>query len=218
MISFKKIALISLLSFSSVCVSAFEEGVDYVKLTAPIENSNDTLAKVFSYDCPFCFKYDIGVDPRILPRVEKELHLKFKPMHIETKGKYGRVASEFLAMAVLRDQKAGVSLESSKSLFKKAKDAIYMAYHKKGERWSSGEDAFIKTMTDATGIPLDEFNSARKDPAVLTLCDEWKKTYDVAKIQGIPAYVVNGKYLIMTKNIRGLDPMFELIKELNSKE
>ena len=139
-------------------------------------------------------------------------------LHIETKGKYGRVASEFLAMAVLRDQKAGVSLESSKSLFKKAKDAIYMAYHKKGERWSSGEDAFIKTMTDATGIPLDEFNSARKDPAVLALCDEWKKTYDVAKIQGIPAYVVNGKYLIMTKNIRGLDPMFELIKELNSKE
>ena len=46
------------------------------------------------------------------------------------------------------------------------------------------------------------------------MCDEWKLSYDVAKIQGIPAYVVNGKYLIMTKSIRSLDGMVELVKEL----
>ena len=36
------------------------------------------------------------------------------------------------------------------------------------------------------------------------------------KIQGIPAYVVNGKYLIMIKSIRSLDAMFETIKELKA--
>ena len=102
-------------------------------------NAEGKLTKIFSYDCPFCFKYDVGVDPKVLPRIEKELGLAFNPVHLETKGKYGRVASEFLAMCMLKDKAAGVSIESKDSLFKKAKDAIYQAYHKKGERWTSGE-------------------------------------------------------------------------------
>ena len=157
----------------------------------------------------------MGVDPKVLPRIEKEAGLAFNPVHLETKGKYGRVASEFLAMCMLKDKAAGVSIESKDSLFKKAKDAIYQAYHKKGERWTSGEAAFLKTLTDATGISLDEFNKAKKrrKPSK-ALCAEWKTSYDVAKIQGIPAYVVNGKYLIMTKSIRNFDGMVNLVKEL----
>ncbi len=41
--------------------------------------------------------------------------------------------------------------------------------------------------------------------------------YDVAKIQGVPAYVVNGKYLIYTKSIKSIDAMADLIRELASK-
>ena len=52
---------------------------------------------------------------------------------------------------------------------------------------------------------------------VTALADSWKVTYPVAKIQGIPAYVVNGKYLIMTKSIRNFDGMVALVKELAAK-
>ena len=189
-------------------------GTDYVVLDTPLSNAQGTLIKVFSYDCPFCFKYDVGVDPKVMPRIEKEVGLKFKPMHLETKGKYGRQASVFLAMCMLRDEKAGVSIEDKNSLFKKAKDAVYQAYHKKQERWTSGEAAFLKTMTDATGLTTADYEKAKADPAVTALADSWKETYPVAKIQGIPAYVVNGKYLIMTKSIRNFDGMVKLVKEL----
>ena len=189
-------------------------GTDYIVLDTPLSNAQGTLIKVFSYDCPFCFKYDVGVDPKVMPRIEKEVGLKFKPMHLETKGKYGRQASVFLAMCMLRDEKAGVSIEDKNSLFKKAKDAIYQAYHKKQERWTSGEAAFLKTMTDATGLTTADYEKAKADPAVTALADSWKETYPVAKIQGIPAYVVNGKYLIMTKSIRNFDGMVALVKEL----
>ena len=74
----------------------------------------------------------------------------------------------------------------------------------------------MKTLTDATGISAEEFAKARNDEAVKKLCAEWKASYDVAKIQGIPAYVVNGKYLIMTKSIRNFDGMVNLVKELNA--
>ena len=213
---FKKTLMALGLTLFAATAMAATEGTDYVKLEKPYAYGEGKLTKVFSYDCPFCFKYDVGVDPKVLPRIEKETGLVFNPVHLETKGKYGRVASEFLAMCMLKDKAAGVSIESKDSLFKKAKDAVYKAYHKKGERWTAGEAAFLKTLTDATGISADEFNKAKGDEVVKKLCDEWKASYDIAKIQGIPAYVVNGKYLIMTKSIRGLDGMVNLVKELSA--
>ena len=194
---------------------AFTEGTDYVKLEKPLPGGEGKLVKVWSYDCPFCFKYDVGVDPKMVPLMEKASGLKFDMFHLETKGKYGRAGSELFAYCLVKDKAAGITnLEDPNSAFKKAKDAIYQAYHKKGERWTSGEAAFLKTLTDATGISLDEFNKAKNDEAVTALCAEWKTSYDVAKIQGIPAYVVNGKYLIMTKSIRNFDGMVNLVKEL----
>ena len=72
-------------------------------------------------------------------------------------------------------------------------------------------------MTDATGLTAADYEAAKKDAAVTALADSWKVTYSVAKIQGIPAYVVNGKYLIMTKSIRNFDGMVALVKELAAK-
>ena len=63
----------------------------------------------------------------------------------------------------------------------------------------------------------EEFEAARKTPEVQQLADSWKPSYDVAKIQGIPAYVVNGKYLIMTKSIRSVQGLVDLITELSKK-
>lgn len=218
--TFVKAATAAILAASAISMPAMAgtAGQDYVVLDTPLPNAEGTLIKIFSYDCPFCYKYDVGVDPKVMPRIEKEVGLKFTPMHLETKGVYGRAGSIFLAMCMLRDQKAGKSVEDASSLFKKAKDAIYTAYHRKQERWTAGESAFLKTMTDATGLTVADYEAAKNDPAVVALADSWKVTYPVAKIQGIPAYVVNGKYLIMTKNIRSLDGMVELVKELASQK
>ena len=53
--------------------------------------------------------------------------------------------------------------------------------------------------------------------SVKALIAEWEQSYDVAKIQGVPAFVVNGKYLIKTASITSPDSMVELIKELLAK-
>lgn len=91
------------------------------------------------------------------------------------------------------------------------------SYHKKGERWASGEEAFLKTALDATGITAEDFAAARKTDEVVKLADGWKVSYDVAKIQGVPAYVVNGKWLVMTKSIRGFKGFESLLTELAAK-
>ena len=117
---------------------AFTEGkdADYITLEKPLPGGEGKLVKVWSYDCPFCFKFDVGVDPKMVPLAEKATGLKFDMVHIETKGKYGRAGSELFAWCQLRDKAAGITdWEDPKSIFKKAKDAIYKAYHRQGERW-----------------------------------------------------------------------------------
>ncbi|WP_162167125.1 thiol:disulfide interchange protein [Campylobacter fetus] len=167
--------------FGAINAAAFSEGVDFVKLETPIPNSDGLVTKVYSYDCPFCYKYDKAVTKAVMQKLPE---MKFEPMHLATKGKFGKQASELFAVLIAKDNASGTNLLDDKSLFKKAKFAYYKAYHYKKERW--GMDA----------------NSGY--------------AYGVAKIQGVPAFVVDGKYLIYTKAIKGIDAMAELIKYLHT--
>ena len=204
---FKSVVLTAAL-VSPFAASAFTEGTDYMVLEKPIPNADKTLIKVFSYACPFCYKYDKVADL-----------VAFTPFHLETKGEYGKQASEVFAVMIAKDQAAGISLFDAKSQFKKAKFAYYTAYHDKKERWSDGKDpaSFIKTGLDAAGMSQADFEVALKEPVVQETLEKWKAAYDVAKIQGVPAYVVNGKYLIYTKSIKSIDSMAELVRELATK-
>lgn len=207
------VVICAILSFS---VAAFTEGTDYIVLEKVIPDAQGTLIKVFSYDCPFCYRYDKGVTPVVMQQVNGIV--KFDPFHLETKGKYGVVASELFAVLINKDQESGVSLLDDKSLFKKAKFAFYNAYHDKKERWDGGADEFLKTGLDAVAMSKEDFEQALTDPKVQAMLKRWKEyAYDVAKIQGVPAFVVNGKYLILTKSIRSTESMADLIKQLASQ-
>ena len=200
----------------ALSANAFTEGEDYVKLEKPLPVETSTLVKIFSYACPFCYKYDKSVTPAV---VKKVAGLKYEPFHLKTKGDYGEQASKLFAVLVVKDRAAGTDLFSENSLFKKAKFAYYKAYHDKKERWGDGKDpeAFLKTGLDAAGISKADFEAALNDPQVTGLLANWDASYDVAKIQGVPAFVVNGKYLIYTAKITSIDAMAQLIEELLKK-
>ncbi|MFV0480681.1 MAG: thiol:disulfide interchange protein DsbA/DsbL [Campylobacteraceae bacterium] len=209
----KVVATVCLLAGTSLF--AFSEGVDYVKLDKPIPNAENTLIKVYSYDCPFCYKYDKSVTPAV---VSKLGNMKYLPFHLKTKGKYGAEASELFAVLLVKDSDNGVTdTFSDKSLFKKAKMSYYTNYHDKKQRWDAGAQSFLKTGLDATGMSEAEFNKLKNDQRVKDLVNSWEASYEVAKIQGVPAFVVNGKYLIYTKSIRSVDGMVDLVKELSAK-
>ena len=212
------IAAIALVAIFAGSGFAFTEGTDYLVLEKPIPNAQNTLIKVFSYDCPFCYKYDKAVTPKVVPQLPADV--TFRPFHLKTKGKYGEMGTKLFAVLLAKDQANGLSdkeLYSDKSLLKKAKMAYYQSYHDKKERWDAGEEAYLQTGLDAVGLSKAEFEEGLKDPKVQALIAEWDQSYDVAKIQGIPGFVVNGKYLIYTKNIKSVDGMLQLINELLKK-
>ena len=106
---FKKTLFALGLSVIAATAMAATEGTDYVKLDKPMVNAEGKLTKIFSYDCPFCFKYDVGVDPKVLPRIEKELGILWLPsdfkkkegykQSIELSGEYGLYRQDFCGCA-----------------------------------------------------------------------------------------------------------------------
>lgn len=217
----KSVAILAL--FTGLASNAAQEGADYIKLEKPIANAENSVIKVFSYDCPFCYKYDKAVTKKVM---EKLPQMKFMPYHLPTKGVYGKFGSEVLAVMTIKDEANGINILDDNSNFKKAKFALYKTYHDKKERWggdaskSENVDAFLKTALDAVGMSKSDFEMALKDEKVQALLAKWGMdnsgdAYMVAKIQGVPAFVVDGKYLILTKSIRGIDQMANTIKELH---
>lgn len=194
-----------------------KEGVDYITLSKPIANAENTLIEIYSYSCPFCYK-----NSKVLPKIIKNLpeDVSFRPFHIQQKGAYGKQASEVLAVAIIKDKKANIDYNNENSSFHKAESAYYEGYHKQ-KKWHESEaldiKGFLRVGLNAIGMSQNDFNKALNTKEVKDILKQWKESYDVAVIQGVPAFVVNGKYLIYTKSITSLKDLENKIKELLAK-
>ena len=66
----------------------------------------------------------------------------------------------------------------------------------------------------ATGVSDADYDKALDSARVQEILKTWDESYDVAKIQGVPAFVVGGKYLLNVQALGSVDAMTEAIKEL----
>ena len=188
----------------------------YVVLQKPFADTDKTLVKIFSYDCPFCYRYDKSIDPWLSEQILPETGLRFVPVFLESRAKYGPTAALFLALCQREDEKIGRNPSDKISLFSQAKEALYFAYLKNKERWEGGESAFLTTLTQATGLTESFFLKRRNDRDVIALRDFWRPFGTVADIQGIPAYVVNGRFVIRNSAVRSRAAFGNLIRELST--
>lgn len=193
--------------------------MNYVTLDQPLNVSKNTVVKVFSFTCPFCYKYDRGVTEPVMKKVMKDKpEVNFEVWHLYSKGKYGQQGSNLMAVAKARDIKAGItSVFDKHGLLKKMKFSYYKAYHDKHKRWDSGEDSFYKEGFKILGVNKAQFEKELATPEVQKLLAKWKPSYPVAKIQGIPGFVVSGKYLLKTQAIKSREYMVNLIEYLLNK-
>ncbi|MDR3177534.1 MAG: thiol:disulfide interchange protein [Campylobacteraceae bacterium] len=213
----KKITVLLTILFLSSNVFGFEEGTDYIRLKMPIPNSNKTLIKVFNYECNFCYKYEKMLTPSLI----KQLHgiLNFKPLHIKLRGKYGKEASELFAVLVFKDIQNNISdLTSDKSLFRKAQMAYYSA-HRGGKKETPYSDleSFLHIGFKAVGISKEEFEKLKNNHEVQNILKSWNVGYEIVRFKNAPVYIVNGKYLIDTQNVKSIGELASMIKELAKK-
>ena len=209
----KLIKMLILSAFFALNLSALTEGLEYQTLTKPLNVPKNSVVKVFSYDCPHCYKFDRSVTPKLFSELDG---VKFIPYHLKTKGKLGETASKIFAAMIVLDEASDVSLLSDKSKFKKAKFAIYKATHDKDDDFNGGKDKarFIKEALGAAGVSDADYDKALDSARAQEILKTWDESYDVAKIQGVPAFVVGGKYLLNVQALGSVGAMTEAIKEL----
>jgi len=208
--------LFSFALMATLCAPSLAADSSYVKLDTVIEGAEKTLIKLFSYDCPFCYRYDTGIDPWLIGKAQ-EAGLTFVSVHSESKATYGKTANLFLAYCELLDKAQNRSSQTPDSLFFRAKEAMYFAYLKQKQRWPGGEAEFIHMLTSATGISKQDFANHREDADVQAITQHWRRIDPVRQVQGVPAYIVNGKYVIRISAVRSKAALASLVAELAQK-
>ncbi|QYJ78738.1 thiol:disulfide interchange protein DsbA/DsbL [Shewanella acanthi] len=198
------LALGALLISCSVSAAQFKEGEHYQLLGDASFNAPNQVVKVFSVNCPFCYKYDKSVTPGMVKNLPEGV--TFDAYHITTKPPLGKEKALVLAYAKTQSEEA----------YQAAKMAFYKHYHDDKIHFASGEEA-IDFGLKAAGLDKAGFEAAKNSDEIKKTIEKWDQGLAVAKIQGIPAIVVNGKYLINTKSIRSMPMLDELVAELAAK-
>ncbi|AAN56847.1 thiol:disulfide interchange protein DsbA/DsbL [Shewanella oneidensis MR-1] len=201
----KSLIVITTSLLMSFGAHAATEGVEYQVLPKAIQfDAPNQVVKIYSINCPFCYKYEKAGIPnvKIIPA-----GMSFEQYHITTKPPFGIEKSTALAIA---------KVVKGDSVFKELKNKYYEQYHVKKEKFKDSDSAIAYSL-DILSMSRAEFDSHAKDPAVKALLAKWDLGVEVAKIQGIPAITVNGKYLINTKSISSMEVLKELIAELSDK-
>ncbi|MDT3306697.1 thiol:disulfide interchange protein DsbA/DsbL [Shewanella sp. SP1S2-4] len=198
------VVLGAMLLSCSVSAAKFSEGEHYQLLGDASFNAPNQVVKVYSVNCPFCYKYDKSVTPGMVNNLPKGV--TFDAYHITTKPPFG--AEKALVLAYAKTQ--------SEEAYKAAKMAFYKHYHDDKIHFTTADEA-IDFGLKAANLDKAAFDTAKNSPEVKALLTKWDQGVAVAKIQGIPAIVVNGKYLINTKSIRSMQMLDELVAELVAK-
>ena len=209
----KLIKMLILSAFFALNLSALTEGVEYQTLAKPLNVPKNSVVKVFSYDCPHCYKFDRTITRKLMSKLDG---VKFIPYHLSTKGKLGETTSKIFAALISIDEANGTDLLSDESKFKQAKFAIYKATHDKGDDFNGGKDKarFIKEALSAAGVSDADYDKALASVRAQEILKSWDDSYDVAVLQGVPAFVVGGKYLLNVQALGSVGAMTEAIKEL----
>ncbi|QIZ77477.1 thiol:disulfide interchange protein DsbA/DsbL [Ferrimonas lipolytica] len=198
----KIIAAISLaISFGA---TAYDQGKHYIDLKDKGFNAPNQVVKVYSTNCPFCYKYEKSV----IPNYEKNLPdgINYDAYHITTKPPFGLEKATAVAVGKVLGEKQ----------YKTVKMAYYKQLHDLKKKFTSSEEA-TQFGIDKLGISQAEFDKHAASPEVAKLLLKWDQGLEVAKVKGIPAIVVNGKYLINTQSVTSMKMLDELTAELLAK-
>lgn len=173
----------------------YQEGVHYEVVNNGPATSKPEITEFFSFYCGHCYNFA----KHVAPTIEKTLPagVKFDQEHVEfIGGPMGEEMSRAFAIA----QQLGV--------LNKIEPALFSAIHEKRQRFTNKND--IRQLFIANGVSGKDFDAAYNSFMVNSQIAKMRRDTENAKIQGVPAIVVNGKYLVKTDAIKSYDEMIDI--------
>ncbi|WP_318459927.1 thiol:disulfide interchange protein DsbA/DsbL [Photobacterium leiognathi] len=199
---FKKLltlASAALLSFS-VHAAKFTEG-DYYQVLDQPKSETPVVTEFFSLYCPHCYQFE-----PMIKQLKTKLpeNAKLQKMHVSFMGgPMGKVMSKAFATSVV----LGVQ--------DKMVPVFFNRIHTMNKPPRNEEE--VRQIFIDEGVPAAEFDGAFNSFAVNSMVSRFDKAFEDAGITGVPAVVVNNKYLVKTGKIKSADEYFELVNYLLKK-
>ena len=183
--------------------AGFEEGVNYKRIANPQPTSTADKIEVlelFWYGCPHCYQ----IEPEV------EVWLKSKPDDVE----FVRMPAvlgpswELLARAYYTADLLDAIDKIHKPLFERL--------HKARKRIRNADE--LKAFFVEQGVSAEDFDNTFSSFAVITKTNRAKQARNMYGITGVPALVVNGKYLVTAELAGGNKQMLDVVDYLVAQE
>lgn len=195
-LAFASVALLSL----SVQAAKFTEGEYYKVLDLP-KSSSPVVTEFFSFYCPHCNSFE-----PIIQQLKKNLpdNAKLQKNHVSFMGgNMGKSMSKAYATSVV----LGVEDKITPVLFARVHDM------QKPPR----NDNELRQIFIDEGVSAEDFDGAYNSFAVNSMVNRFNKAFQDSGLTGVPALIVNNKYLVEAGKVKSVDEYFELVNFLLTK-
>jgi len=197
---FAKILSLMLLAAASAALQAQPAaGRDYLVLEPPrpvAGGERVELIEFFSYACPFCY--------------EAEPHITRWLMKRESEVEFKRVPSP-LPAAWLPLARAYYALEST-GLLPRLHWPVFDNHHFDGRRLNNEKN--LIDWLSANGEDAVAFKQALDSPEVRAKLETARAMLDTYNIQGVPTFVVDGRYVTSSRLAGGIPEMMRVVDHL----
>mgnify|MGYP000152073884 FL=1 len=199
----KIVTTLSLFLLILISGQTYADGDGYMTITpAQPTQSEDKIevVEVFWYACPHCFDFE--------PHISK--WLETKPDDVEFRRMPGIFRKNWIphAKAYFTAEKLGVLDVIHTSLF----DAI----HKQKKKIH--DDDSIKKFFVKHGVNKSEFTKAYESDEVMTKVKQAHIMGQRYKLTGVPAVIVNGKYMVSGSTAGSFENVLKVVDQLIDKE
>ncbi|WP_070970254.1 thiol:disulfide interchange protein DsbA/DsbL [Vibrio sonorensis] len=194
----KKIVLFfTALLLSINAQAAFQEGKDYKVLDLE-KSSKPLVSEFFSFYCPHCYQ----MEP-LLAAMKKQLPegVRFQKSHVSFMGgPMGKSMSKaYATMIALKAEDKMVPV-------------MFHRIHVLGK--APKDDAELRQIFLDEGIEAKKFDAAFKGFSVDSMSRRFDKQFKSAGLRGVPAVIVNNKYLVQAQRDTTPEQYFDLVNYL----
>ncbi|SJN56588.1 thiol:disulfide interchange protein DsbA/DsbL [Vibrio ruber] len=197
----KLLALFTTLIVSlSIHAAQFKEGEYYKVLDRP-HSENPKVMEFFSFYCPHCNAFE--------PIVEK------LAAQLPKGTEFQRVHVSFMGGNMAHSMSKAYATMVSLNVEDKMVPVMFDRIHNK-RRPPQNDEALKQIFTDE-GIDAKSFDNAFNSFAVDSMVRRFDKTFEESGLTGVPALIVNNKYLVQPPRNIKTEEYFELVDYLLKK-
>ena len=179
----------------------FKEGVNYDVVTQTGSAQPEVL-EFFSYFCPHCAKFE-PIAEELKKSLPEGVPMKKNPV-------------AFLGREMGPEMQRAYALASLLNVEAKLTPAIFNKIHTQRQYPQSRAD--VKQIFLDNGVPAEEFDGAVDSFAVSGMVSQFDRNTESYNIRGVPAFLVNGKYLVKIESITSQEQFNQLVKFLLAKK